>query len=89
MVNFVNEKFLANINQLALHNPSIQLVIEHFVAAEKNLCEHVLDDWVPTCTLLVKGVKNLTSSFALLLNFKHQVEQSGEHLKVNSKLLLE
>lgn len=63
-------------------------MVEDSVAAEKYFGEHTLDHWVSTGALLEKGVQDLASTLLLLLDFEHEVEQGGEHLKVDAELLL-
>ena len=89
MVYFVDEELLSNVHQLAVHDPSVQLVIEDLVAAEEDALKHVLDDRVARGALLVQGVQDLAASLALLLDFVHQAKQSREHLSIEAELLLQ
>lgn len=59
------------------------------MAAKQNLRKHVLDHRVATRTFLVKSIKDLATSLALFLHLKHQIQQGGKHLEVDTKFLLE
>ena len=89
VIDLVNEEFFANVYELTVYDPGIQLVEEHSVAAEKDLREHVLDDRIAASALLVEAVQDLTSPLALLFDFEHEVQQGREHLEVDRELLLQ
>lgn len=59
------------------------------MTTKKYLCKHILDNRIATSALLLEGIQDLTTSLALLFDFKHQVEQSWEHLEVDAELLHE
>ena len=46
IVDFMNEKFFAEVYKLAVDDPSIDLMKEYSVTAEENLCEHCFNHWV-------------------------------------------
>ena len=72
-----------------MDNPCVQLVIEYLMAAKQDLREHIFDNGISAGAPLVQCVQDFSSSFARLLDFKHEVEQSWEHLEIYPKFLLE
>ena len=61
-LNFMDEELVKDIHKLAMDNPCIDLMEENLVADEKDLWEHVLDNWVPAYASLVQSVKKISSS---------------------------
>lgn len=53
MINFVDEKLLANVYKLAVDDPGVELVVKYFMTAKKYLSEHILNDRISTGALLV------------------------------------
>ena len=49
----MNEELLADVDELPVDDPGIQLMEEYSVAREKNLGEHILDDGISTGALLI------------------------------------
>jgi len=89
MVDLMNEEFFTYIYKLAMNNPGIQLMIKDSMAAKKYLREHIFYNWITACAFLVKSIEYLASTLALLFNLKHKIQQSWEHLEIDSKLLLQ
>ena len=52
----MNEEFFGQVNQLTMHQPSIDLMVENFVADEENAGKHVLDNRISTDAPLIKCV---------------------------------
>ena len=69
----MDEELLTDVYQRAMHHPRIDLMEEHFVADKEDAGEHVLDDRISTCTSLVKGIEQLSTSQTLVLNVAHQL----------------
>ena len=67
----MNEEFFAEVYQLSVDDPSIDLVKEYSVTAEENLCEHSLNNWVARYASSGNLIKKLPSFEAPLLNFIH------------------
>lgn len=72
-----------------MDNPCVQLVVEYLMTAKQDLREHIFDYRISAGAPLVQRVQDFSSSFARLLDFKHKVEQSWEHLEIYPKFLLE
>ena len=49
----MDEELVEDVDKLAMYHPSIDLMVEDFVAYEEDLREHVLYDWVAAHAPLV------------------------------------
>ena len=76
----MNEEFFAEVNQLTVDYPSIDLMKEYSVTTEENLREHSLDNGVARYTSSRNLIEELPSLEAPLLNIIHQTNQRREHL---------
>jgi hypothetical protein len=83
------EELLTDVYYLTMYDPCIQLVVENFVTIKKDFGEHVFDYWVTRSAFFVKSIQDFSASFGLFFNFKHQGQDSWEHLEINLEFLLE
>ena len=65
-----------------MYQPSIDLMVENFVANEENAGKHVFDNWVSANASLIKCVQEFTASETLLLYICVQLNQCWEELLV-------
>ena len=87
-IDLMYEELFTKVNKLTMNDPSINLMEEDSMTAEKDLAEHVLDHWVTCSTPLLDRIKKLTPLKAMLLNFLHKRNQRWEHLLINTEFLL-
>ena len=76
----MNEEFFAEVYQLTVDYPSIDLMKEYSVTAEKNLREHSFYHGVARNASSRNLIEELPSLEASLFNFIHQTDQCREHL---------
>lgn len=76
----MNEEFFAEVYQLTVDYPSIDLMKEYSMTAEENLREHCLYNRVSRYASSRDLIEELPSLEAPLLNFIHKTDQRREHL---------
>lgn len=79
----MNKELLADIHELAMDDPGVNLVVKNSVAAIQDLRKHIFVHWVSSGALLVDGIQQLASFEVLLFYLFHQADQSRKHLYVD------
>ena len=68
----MNEEFVADINELGVDHPRVNLMVKHFVARVEYAGEHILDYWIARHTSLVESFEKLPAPYAWLLHFSNK-----------------